>query len=349
MAGLRMENTRATTIAPGEVPIPKNPFATVSTSVINGKPTTIYRATTSQAYANYRWSAPRETVWGEYTDFMPSAGAKYQINKDLNLKLGYNKAIKRPDLDKTAGGLTYNVNDTTGDITVTVPNPNLKPERSDRISAMLEYYFEPAGTASIHVYQSTLKGAVDSNAEGVTAEEAGFAGQPEFAGFLFQTYHNLAEKRTIRGIELSYSQQLRFFQNPYLRAFSVFGNYSQRSASPRPRTGTRFVPRDASAGITWSYGKVYIQVNGKWTDETFTGSNTVPSNAIVAPNEPEYFKPRTILFVNARYKITRSMSLFVSGDRAYDSGKIWFYKYDGRIRQEERYGAQWSAGIKGDF
>jgi hypothetical protein len=53
--------------------------------------------------------------------------------------------------------------------------------------------------------------------------------------------------------------------------------------------------------------------------------------------------------VNARYKISRTFSLFVSGDRAYDSGKIWYYKYDGRIRQEERYGAQWSAGIKGDF
>jgi outer membrane receptor protein involved in Fe transport len=231
---------------------------------------------------------------------------------------------------------------------VTVPNPNLRPERSERVSAMLETYFEPAGTASIHVYQSTIKGAIDSNAEGIPAAEAGFNG-PEFEGFLFETFHNLDEKRVIRGIELSYSQQLRFFQNPVLRAFSVFANYAQRSASPRPRTGTRFVPRDAGGGVTWSYGKYFIQVNGKWTDETFTGSNSVPANSPITPNQPEYFRPRTIIFVNARYKLGKHMSLFVSGDRAYDSGKIWYYKYDGRIRQQERYGAQWSAGVTSNF
>jgi iron complex outermembrane receptor protein len=32
-----------------------------------------------------------------------------------------------------------------------------------------------------------------------------------------------------------------------------------------------------------------------------------------------------------------------------DSGKIWFYKYDDRIRQVEYYGSQWSVGLKGEF
>lgn len=70
---------------------------------------------------------------------------------------------------------------------------------------------------------------------------------------------------------------------------------------------------------------------------------------MVTPGQPEYFRSRTIRFVNARYKLTRNLSRFVSGDRAYDSGKIWFYKYDGRIRQVEKYGSQWSVGVRGDF
>ena len=41
--------------------------------------------------------------------------------------------------------------------------------------------------------------------------------------------------------------------------------------------------------------------------------------------------------------------LFVAGDRAYDSGKIWYYQSDGRLRQVENYGAQWSFGIKGSY
>jgi hypothetical protein len=90
-------------------------------------------------------------------------------------------------------------------------------------------------------------------------------------------------------------------------------------------------------------------VNGTWTDKTYTGGNTVASDAAYNAGEDEFFKPRTILFVNARYKLTNNLSLFVSGDRAYDSGKIWYYRSDGRIRQIENYGSQWSMGIRGDF
>jgi hypothetical protein len=41
--------------------------------------------------------------------------------------------------------------------------------------------------------------------------------------------------------------------------------------------------------------------------------------------------------------------MFISGDRAYDSGKVWHFKSDGRIRQIENYGSQWSIGAKADF
>jgi len=327
---------------PQEVPIPENPFA------IRNPTTGVFTAANTIDYVNYRWSKGKVTTWGDYHDWMPSVAAKYPIGQNLFLKLGYNKSIKRPDLNRTAGPWSITTNNDTGDITVTVPNPDLQPERAQRFSAMLEYYFEPAGTASIHLFQSDIKNAIDSNPEGVSAEDAGFD-DPDFEGFLFRTYNNLDEERRLRGIELSYSQQLRFFENKYLRATSVFATYTQTNAVPRPRTGTRYFPRSASGGVSWSYGKYYLQVNGTWTDETYTGGNTVPANSVVTPGHPEYFKPRTILFLNARYKLTKNLSLFVSGDRAYDSGKIWFYKSDGRIRQIENYGSQWSVGVKGDF
>ncbi len=348
--GLRMENTRTSTTVPGEVAVTQNPFKLTQTTLVNGVSTVVYRPANTQAYANYRWSAPQTSVWGTYTDYLPSVAAKYQITRDMNLKFGFNKAIKRPDLDKTAGSITYAVNDATGDVTVTVPNPGLKPERSDRISVMFETYFEPAGTASIHIFQSHISNAIDTNSEGVTAEEAGFD-PAEYSGYRFLTYRNLDQRRTVRGIELSYSQQLTFLTNKWLRTASIWANYAQVCATPRPRTGTRFVPRSASGGIRWNTPdrKLSLAVNATWTDETFTGSNTVSASSPYTPNAPEYFRPRTIVFVNAAYKIGKNMSWFVSGDRAYDSGKIWFYKSDGRVRQQERYGAQWSTGLKGEF
>jgi iron complex outermembrane receptor protein len=342
LAGVRFENTRTTSRIPREVPITENPYA------IRNSDGTFSANTGSKNYMAYRWSQGTVTSWGEYNDWLPSFAVKYKISRDLNLKLGYNKAIKRPALNRIAGPWNIAIDDDTGDVTVTIPNPKLKPERSQRFSAMLEYYFEPAGTASIHLFQTEIKNAVDSRADGIPAEEAGFGDDPTYSQFFFRTFHQLEEKRTIRGIELSYSQQLTFLPGELLRGLSVFGTYSQYSADPRPRDG-KFFPRNATAGVSWKYRKFGMTVNGTWTDETFTGGNTVPSSSVYTPGAPEYLKPRTILFVNLRYKLTKNLSLFASGDRAYDSGKTWFYKADGRIRQMERYGSQWSVGLKGDF
>jgi iron complex outermembrane receptor protein len=346
LGGLRMEDTRTISRVPSLVPVAQNPFATRNaTTGVASVPNPLTRN-----YVAYEYSRGTVKTWGGYMDWLPSLAAKYPIRDDLFLKLGYNKAIKRPDLNKTAGGWEFDVDD-FGNAVVTVPNPTLKPERSDRISAMVEYYFGAAGTASVHLFQSEIKNAIDENAEGVTAEEAGFGSDPTYANYLFFTFHNLPEMRRIRGMEFSYSQQLTFFRNEWLRGTSVFATYTQTSATPRPRTGTRYVPRSATGGFTWKTPnrKFNFAVRGTWTDETFTGSNTVPANSVITPNQPEYFRPRTILFVNAGYQLSKNLSLFVSGDRAYDSGKIWYYKYDGRIRQQENYGSQWSVGVKGEF
>lgn len=49
-------------------------------------------------------------------------------------------------------------------------------------------------------------------------------------------------------------------------------------------------------------------------------------------------------------KVTRHFEAFVSGRNAFNSGTTWFFKNsDGRIRQMERYGGQWTVGLRGNF
>jgi len=88
--------------------------------------------------------------------------------------------------------------------------------------------------------------------------------------------------------------------------------------------------------VKWSFRKLRLEVNGTWTDKTYTGANTVAATTTVAKaGEEEFFKPRLILFTSVSYRLTSNLSLFVAGDRAYDSGKIWYYQSDHRIRQVE--------------
>jgi hypothetical protein len=199
----------------------------------------------------------------------------------------------------------------------------------------------------VHIFQTNIKGAVD-DADPVSAQEAGFGSDPELNTYFFKTFYNLDRTRRHKGIEFNYSQQLTFFRNEILRGLGVFATYSQYAVTPRPRDG-KFFPRNATGGFSWRYRRFYMTLNGTWTDETPTGGNVVGSTARYFPGDVEYLKARTILFVNAQFRLTRNTSLFVSGDRAYDSGKTWFFKSDNRIRQKERYGSQWSVGIKGEY
>jgi iron complex outermembrane receptor protein len=330
VSGLRYEATNTRSKSPGQLPDDLNPYQLTPTT---------------QNFVRSRYSLGMAKQYGEYDDWMPSAALKYPLMENLFLKVGYNKAIKRPDLNRVGGAWIQEFDEEDGVDVVIFPNPSLTPERSERFSIMLETFMKHQGSASIHVFETNIKNAIEETSR-------------RFNDFPFplpptvepRSYFNLGEKRRFRGIELSYSQRLGFFDREILRAFSIFGTYSQFNVTPRPRTGTRFFPRAATGGVTWSYGKFFVQVNGTWTDETFVGETNVESiNSAFFPGAPEYFKPRTILFVNARYKLTNMFSLFVSGDRAYDSGKIWYYKSDDRIRQIENYGSQWSVGVKADF
>jgi iron complex outermembrane recepter protein len=343
VAGVRFEGTNTRSTAAGQLPDQRNPFAFFDAVNGNYEPP----ASLTRNYIQHKYSVGKVNQYGEYNDWLPSAAAKYTINENLFLKLGYNKAIKRPDLNRIGGSWTLEYDDEEDEYKATIPNPNLKPERSERFSIMIEKYFKYQGSASIHVFQTNIKNAIDERPGANLGQTFAFDFPPETNVLSFS---NIDDNRRFRGIELSYSQRLGFFTNEYLRAFSIVGTYSQFNVTPRPRNGTRFFPRAATGGVTWSYGKFYFQVNGTWTDETFVSETARVSNdAFIYSNDPEYFKPRTILFVNARYRITNNLSMFISGDRAYDSGKVWHFKSDGRIRQIENYGSQWSIGAKADF
>ena len=150
----------------------------------------------------------------------------------------------------------------------------------------------------------------------------------------------------MKGIELSYSQQLTFFTHELLRGTSVFGTYSRFTSNPKPGG---FVPQSASGGLTWRYRRFNANFSGIWSDESITGVNGVPANSRYWPNEPEYLANRFVFDASAGYRFGRHTTIFISGRNVTNSGKTWYHKADDRIRQMERYGAQWTVGVKGSY
>ncbi|MES2694810.1 MAG: TonB-dependent receptor [Verrucomicrobiota bacterium] len=333
--GLRYERTSTRSKLKAPLPVSRNGFATVN-------PTTGVRtAAQTVPYVLERWSLGYATDYGSYDDYLPSIAAKYSFRPDLNFKFGFHKAVKRPPLNNIAGQWSINAADTI----ITIPNPDLTPERSGKFSALAEYYFRPAGSVSIHLFQTKIKGAFDQS-DPLPASAVGLEDDPVYSFYEFITFQNVAGTRRIRGVELSFSQQLTFLTHELLRGTTAFASYSQYSSTPEPGG---FVPRNASAGLSWRYRKFNANVSGIWSDEINTGGNLVPAASRYFINDPEYLASRFVFDFGAGYQVSRHISLFLSGRNITNSGKTWFYKADGRIRQMERYGAQWTLGVKGAF
>jgi iron complex outermembrane receptor protein len=324
-AGVRYEGTKTKTEVMERVPDAKNPFAA----------NTIERI-------RYRWSQGRTKNDGSYDDFLPSASAVYRVTPDLIAKFGYHRAIKRPALDRLAG--TWSIDEANLDITI--PNSDLKPERSQKFSALFEYYFEPAGTVGVNIFQTDINNATNTT-EYRPASDFGYGNDPIYGAYDFRTYENIPGTRKIQGIEINYGQQLTFLRNEFLRGTRIFATYSRYTSNPQPNG---FVPTSVSAGISNRYKKFNASFAGTWTDDILTGSNGVASTSPFFAGDREYLKQRYIFDVGFGYKFQKNTELFISGRNAFNSGKTWAFRdSDGRIRQMEKYGGQWSLGIKGSY
>jgi hypothetical protein len=58
---------------------------------------------------------------------------------------------------------------------------------------------------------------------------------------------------------------------------------------------------------------------------------------------------RLMFDVGFGFQLTKHTNIYVAGRNAFNSGKTWYYKSDGRIRQMERYGGQWNVGLTGKY
>jgi iron complex outermembrane receptor protein len=324
-AGVRYEGTETVAKIKKRVPDAENPFPA----------NTINRVL-------YRWSQGRQVDEGSYDDFLPSAAATYDITQNLKLKFGYHRAIKRPQLDQLAGAWTID----EAAQQVSIANANLEPERSQKLSAMVEYYFEPAGTASIHVFQADLENSAERTGF-VPAAEFGFGDDPIFGDYEFRGWRNFPGIRKIKGIEAEYKQQLTFLPG-FLRGTSAFLNYAVFTSDPLPDD---FVRNSISAGLTFRYRRLTASIKGTHTPDIRTGDNTVPTaNNTFHPGDLEYKKERYIFDIDVYVKLTRQLDLVVSGRNAFNEGNVWYYPdTDSRIRQVEKYGGQWMVGVRGNF
>ncbi|MBE2214117.1 MAG: TonB-dependent receptor [Opitutaceae bacterium] len=299
-----------------------------------GYPVTAAGAPTTWAGMDYKYaSKPRVEREGDYHNYFPSLTAKYSVGEDLLLDLGWGKTIKRPNIGLLSGVWTI---DETNEV-INAANPNLKPERSEKIVAGASYYFGATRSNNLQVVLSRNEVRDLQSQHTYTSEEFGNT-DPTYENYEFVSWSNEGAPITFSSMELSYVQSLTFLPRAF-QGTSVSASYTRTYASER-RPGV--VPHSLKGGISYRYKWFNIAFNGVWRDESpwFQGTTN------------RYLKANAKFDLSGGFRITDRVSLYFQGRNIFEEPHRIYEMSPGYAKvlyRYENYGTNWSFGVRGTF
>ena len=289
---------------------------------------------TTWAGVDYRYqNMPRVLRKRSYSDLFPSVTAKYTVLPNLLADVGWGKTIKRPDLKNIAG--TQVINDNAEQITT--PNPNLRPERAEKIAAALSYFFGRSGSNNLQVVASRTKVRDLQIATTLTAEEYGNT-DPTYDSYEFVSYSNGGSPVTFSSMEYSYQQYLTFLPR-LMQGTAVNLSYTRTYSSQRV---VGVVPHAIKGGISYSLGRFRIALNAVSRSDTpwFQGAQN------------RYLKENVKYDLSASIGLTENISFYLSGRNIFEEPHRIYESNPGMpdvLWRYENYGTNWSFGLKGRF
>ena len=227
---------------------------------------TIVRGTGSVGGAANGVAGVTVTARNEYTDFLPSMNAAWEVFPDTLLRVAASKVIARPQLAALTPGTTSfptGLNATTAP-QITVGNPFLNPYRSSNYDIALEHYFGRGGLISVGYFVKNLETfpqqiageyALQAIYDDATLQQIyasitspTLLAYTQAGGVYAVRQFNDAPGGKIRGVEVNVQSQFYFLPG-ILKNFGVTANYTHISsklnyltsaqlATTRTQTGT---------------------------------------------------------------------------------------------------------------
>jgi len=165
-----------------------------------------------------RYQPYRQTQ--SYDNWLPGLHLRYEARKNLILRFAWTNTIARP----SAVALLPNFTVDPINLTISGGNPALHPVESMNWDISAEYYLSSIGIVSVGAFAKQIDGPIYNSSSAITYD-AGSGPQR----FIYNTSLN-ADKATLRGVEISYTQQLRFLPSP-LDGLGLYANYTLTDSS----------------------------------------------------------------------------------------------------------------------
>ncbi len=307
----------------------------------------------------------RQTARGNYDNLFPSIHAAFDITPTIKARASWSTSYSRPDIINLIPGVTPN----DAAQTVTIGNPDLKPQMAKNLDFKLEYYFKNNGIASVSVYEKRITNYLPSGLNFSTGEfvpstpDNGFDGL--YGGYQIFEPRNVG-RMTLQGIELDYKQRLTFLPGA-LRGLTVRGNVTINSAEAdlffstaqvasgvpskrKTREIPGILPKAANFGLQYSRGKF-----GASFDLNHTGDYPQFVGGTFNTNTPQftqlmvYRKALTTMNVGFTYRVRPDATAYLNVNNITEKGSHSYLSYPERNRSLTISPMSIVVGVQGQF
>lgn len=284
------------------------------------------------------------TQAGDYSRSFPSLHLYYSIAENLIARASWSTSFGRPPMAQLAP--TATVNDSNH--TVVSTDPGIGPQYAENIDLSLEYYFRPAGLASIGYFRKDIRDYLVTSEIGPIGEgpNNGFAGL--YAGYMLSSTINAGTAK-ITGFEFNFLHQLTFLPG-LLRGLGISANWTELRAegdfggasTMRTNEVAQLIPRTANASLSYTYRKFGARMTLNHTGEALWTYNASPYARI-------YREPLTTLNVGISYRLTPRATLYCDATNVTEES-VSFYRYDpSQFREARKMQSAVIFGVSGAF
>lgn len=271
-----------------------------------------------------------------YDNLLPGLHLRYDINKQLVARASYSQSITRPAFGETA--IFRNTLD--NDQEIEAGNPNLETLEAKNWDASLEYYLPSLGVVSAAAFFKQI----DNFSYAVTLPN----GDPAFPGYDLITFRNGSDGE-IKGLELAYTQQLRFLPAPFdglgFMANATLAD-SEANYPTRPGEKLRFIGQsDLTGNVALTYEKAgfFVRLALNWRDAHLREDEPIGADT----NGDRYIDDYHQLDLTTSYKLSKHMEIFAEATNLTNEPfRVYFNSDNGqgpRLVQFEAY--DWTANF----
>ncbi|AZE48298.1 TonB-dependent receptor [Pseudomonas chlororaphis] len=273
-----------------------------------------------------------------YHHWLPGLHARYQLDKNTQLRAAWTKAVVRPTFGQLAPGFVID------DDEASFGNPDLKPLESSNLDLGIEHFMGRAGTVSAFVFYKDIKNFVYNTDLAGTGAWTDFAEAHTFAN---------GDSAKLYGLELAYSQKFDWLPAPWngllLGANATFSRSDAEikgfdAASGVNRKRSIDLPNQSDTVgnlmLGWENDTLSLRLSANYKSDYLYELASINDKA-----HDLHVDAQTFVDFSARYSLTKSLQLSFEAQNLTDEPYFVYTGHRSYNGQYEEYGPTYKLGL----